>query len=646
MMQEDDLNGADELGALIRNRSNYVIFPPDGGDTPAPGAVAFHETALSSSTTAANSLPVSGSTTIHEAPDNPGRTEEVTFISGLNPDGTLAFYSYQAWNSDNPPTYDGGFTLAAKWFANASANKAATPGGTVTYYFDPASNWSTTEQNAFSSGLALWSSVANISFQATTNAGAAQIVFTRGSDGSAYTTPHFTDSGSAGTTNGTQLLQITKATISIDTSVPGFGLPSDGNFNSYGGYPWMTLLHEEGHAMGLGHAGPYPLDDSDPNAAGVPQLQFSPYDSRLWSIMSYIDPPDTSATYYNQYDPAGTNWGTVHTDATHVTSNQPYTLMPLDILAIQSLYGAPTSTPLSGGQTFGNNTANIPDPLRQFFLFPITRVPVATLWDAGVNNTLDVDYYSQNAVINLNPGTFSSLGGGVNNIAIAFNTRIDNLISGDGNDVILGNNNGDSLRGQGGNDVITGGSGDDTLTGGPGNDTLDGGAGTDTAVFQGNYSDYVITATANGYTVASNATGQFSEGTDAVTNIEFFKFKDGTVAAGAPFHSAPVLAGTGNTASYTEQAIGTAIAPNLTVTDASSTTLTGATVTITSPFTPGDLLNFTNQNGITGSYTGVETLTLSGSASLATYQAALRSITFTSSSDNPDFYGSWLTGPH
>ena len=48
------------------------------------------------------------------------------------------------------------------------------------------------------------------------------------------------------------------------------------------------------------------------------------------------------------------------------------------------------------------------------------------------------------------------------------------------------------------------------------------------------------------------------------------------------------------------------------------------------------MLGFTNQNGITGSYsatTGV--LTLSGSSSVANYQTALRSVTYFNSSDNP-----------
>ena len=49
-----------------------------------------------------------------------------------------------------------------------------------------------------------------------------------------------------------------------------------------------------------------------------------------------------------------------------------------------------------------------------------------------------------------------------------------------------------------------------------------------------------------------------------------------------------------------------------------------------------DTLGFTNENGISGSYnatTGV--LTLSGTATVAQYQAALRSVTYANSSDAP-----------
>ena len=47
----------------------------------------------------------------------------------------------------------------------------------------------------------------------------------------------------------------------------------------------------------------------------------------------------------------------------------------------------------------------------------------------------------------------------------------------------------------------------------------------------------------------------------------------------------------------------------------------------------GDTLNFTTQNGITGSFSG-GVLTLSGSATVAQYQTALQSVTFSTTSTN------------
>ena len=92
---------------------------------------------------------------------------------------------------------------------------------------------------------------------------------------------------------------------------------------------------------------------------------------------------------------------------------------------------------------------------------------------------------------------------------------------------------------------------------------------------------------------------------------------------------------------YTEQGTAAVLDSSLTLTDADNTTLAGATVSITSSLFAGDTLNFTNQNGITGSYdSGTGILTLTGSASVANYQTALRSITFSSPSDNPTNFGS------
>lgn len=98
----------------------------------------------------------------------------------------------------------------------------------------------------------------------------------------------------------------------------------------------------------------------------------------------------------------------------------------------------------------------------------------------------------------------------------------------------------------------------------------------------------------------------------------------------------PVVTTTGSPLSYAQNAGAVPIDPGLTVADADSPVLTGATISITGNFQGSeDSLGFTNQNGITGSVVG-NTLTLTGNASAATYQAALRSVTYTNSGAPPN----------
>ncbi|MEH2113707.1 beta strand repeat-containing protein [Nostoc sp.] len=101
-------------------------------------------------------------------------------------------------------------------------------------------------------------------------------------------------------------------------------------------------------------------------------------------------------------------------------------------------------------------------------------------------------------------------------------------------------------------------------------------------------------------------------------------------------NNAPIATTTNSALAYTENAT-IAIDSGITVSDVDSANLASATIRISSGFISAqDILAFTSQNGITGSYndnTGV--LTLTGSSSVANYQTALRSITYTNSSDNP-----------
>ena len=76
--------------------------------------------------------------------------------------------------------------------------------------------------------------------------------------------------------------------------------------------------------------------------------------------------------------------------------------------------------------------------------------------------------------------------------------------------------------------------------------------------------------------------------------------------------------------------------PTLTVADASSTNLASATVQDIN-FLPGDTLNYTSQNNITGIYNAITgLLTLSGTDSVVNYQAALQSVTYSYNPANGD----------
>jgi hypothetical protein len=92
----------------------------------------------------------------------------------------------------------------------------------------------------------------------------------------------------------------------------------------------------------------------------------------------------------------------------------------------------------------------------------------------------------------------------------------------------------------------------------------------------------------------------------------------------------------GSALSYTENETNS-ITAALTVNQGDNANLAGATISITGNYVASeDVLGFTDQNGINGSFddtTGL--LTLSGSSSVANYELALRSVTYQNSSDNP-----------
>jgi hypothetical protein len=102
------------------------------------------------------------------------------------------------------------------------------------------------------------------------------------------------------------------------------------------------------------------------------------------------------------------------------------------------------------------------------------------------------------------------------------------------------------------------------------------------------------------------------------------------------FDQAPVVTA-GHTLNYTENQAADAFDPAITVTDADNANLASATVQITNNYVNGeDVLAFSNTATITGSFDPLTgKLTLSGSDTVANYQAALASVTYFNTSDNP-----------
>jgi VCBS repeat-containing protein len=151
-------------------------------------------------------------------------------------------------------------------------------------------------------------------------------------------------------------------------------------------------------------------------------------------------------------------------------------------------------------------------------------------------------------------------------------------------------------------------------------------------------------ATINGDgTIKYDPNHRFDALQGAQTGTDSFKYKanDGSADSNTAtvtltitaVNDAPVLANVESTKlNYLEGSAATAVTSALTVADADNANVHGATVTIGAGRDAADALHFANQNGITGSAydSGTGVLTLTGSASKANYQTALRSITFDS----------------
>jgi hypothetical protein len=106
----------------------------------------------------------------------------------------------------------------------------------------------------------------------------------------------------------------------------------------------------------------------------------------------------------------------------------------------------------------------------------------------------------------------------------------------------------------------------------------------------------------------------------------------GTISGGWSLNlslTAPPVVDAGASTTFLNGGPPVPVDPGLNVTDGSSSSISGATVSISGGFLDGDTLNFTNQDGITGSFEASQgVLTLTGSASVTDYIGALESVSY------------------
>ncbi|MES2675673.1 MAG: hypothetical protein V4660_15640 [Pseudomonadota bacterium] len=210
---------------------------------------------------------------------------------------------------------------------------------------------------------------------------------------------------SRGTTLGTTAISdLGKTADSNNESIIGLNVALEFDFAKQ---RYWAVLHEIGHALGLSH----PWDVSD---------KFYRYDNFKYTMMSYN-----------------------HNNLT-VTPDSP---MLLDYLALQNAN-------LLGAYRTGDADVFINANINGFY---------HTIYDtAGSKDSISAAGHQKANIIDLRDGHFSSYGSNIDgkapleNLAIAYDTIIENAIGGDSNDVIIGNSTSNELKGGKGDDFIYG----------------------------------------------------------------------------------------------------------------------------------------------------------------------------------------------
>ena len=290
-----------------------------------------------------------------------------------------------------------------------------------------------TQMASVTSALNYISSLVNVKFERVESG--ADINFGTNNQGS-VSGGYATGSNSAMTTNGVNLLLNNASSLNDD--------PKQGD------YGWETLIHEVGHTLGLKHPGAY---NAGGGVAPTPYLNAAD-DNRRTTVMSYNDAADTK------------NWTSVGNGGYTYSAINPATYMPLDLLALQFLYGKNTT-----GISLTDRSMSLSD--YQKTTFTSEWLGMQTLSSTRDGLDINLSGVSSSNIVDLRAGAFSSINikdatynstvgpakspqtfYNINNVGLAYDASISNLIGGNGRDVIYVTNKDVSIDGGGGNDKV------------------------------------------------------------------------------------------------------------------------------------------------------------------------------------------------
>ena len=306
----------------------------------------------------------------------------------------------------------------------------------------------------------LYEEILGINFVETTSTSGAVDFFFVDDEGGNFAQP-LTFSGSGG---------------AIDVGLVSLNLA---NTDQIGSNAFRTVIHEIGHVLGLGHAGPY-------DGGGFSYAADANWENDSWqtSMMSY--------------------WSQNANTDVNASFARYMTPQAADLIALNDIYGGQdfgsldfgTRNAFTGNTHWGHNT-NISDVAHAAYAAIGDRAGLNTftIIDGGGIDTVDFSDFNSDQRIDLtvasrinSTGTISNVGGDIGNMIIAAGTVIENARGGAGDDTLVGNDENNDLHGGAGSDNMIGGLGNDDfyyLSGLDGeNDTLSGGAGHDRIVLQ------------------------------------------------------------------------------------------------------------------------------------------------------------------